>query len=518
MASRSDWPAASPTGRESLEPGPQLTEAATEVRGAQGLAVWTDTLQQPRAGAEVTGGRRATGLSALPWPPEGGPHVIPVSISMRGSGFSPDNPWANESRALEGGPHGIRAATPRRIAALTIARCIPAHPWRRRAATPPPTVPLCTRGGRAPHRGHRPARIACTRSSWRRSPMRHGGRWRSGRCGSAERRSSARWALTASLRRLDHTMRRTRRWPRRTPALDATRPTAVNLRWALDRVRAAVGALPERERADAAWREADAICREDEAINRAIGVHGLALLRAIAGAKSGPVNVMTHCNAGALATCGWGTATAPLFLAHAEGLALHVWVSETRPRLQGANLTAWEMGRRGLPHTLVADAAGPADAARRRSTSSWSAADRVAANGDVCKQDRTYSKALAAQDNGVPFYVGLPSPTLDSALASGDAIRSRRAARTRCSRSPAATATARPRPSRSRPRERVRSTMRSTSPRPGWSPASSPSAESSRRPGMPSARCSRSGSREATDPVRGSGFSRTTRGKQSRAA
>src|SRR5438552_14149880 len=135
-------------------------------------------------------------------------------------------------------------------------------------------------------------------------------------------------------------------------ALDATRPTAVNLRWALDRVRAAVASLPERERADAAWNEADAICREDEAINHAIGLHGLPLLRDIARRKGGPVNVMTHCNAGALATCGWGTATAPLFLAHAEGLAIHVWVSETRPRLQGANLTAWEMAERGIPHTL----------------------------------------------------------------------------------------------------------------------------------------------------------------------
>src|SRR4029434_522056 len=118
-------------------------------------------------------------------------------------------------------------------------------------------------------------------------------------------------------------------------ALDATRPTAVNLRWALDRVRAVVGSLPERKRADAAWDEADAICREDEAINHAIGLHGLPLLRDIARSKGGPVNVMTHCNAGALATCGWGTATAPLFLAHAERLPLDVWMSEQRPLLAG---------------------------------------------------------------------------------------------------------------------------------------------------------------------------------------
>src|SRR4030095_2928123 len=141
-------------------------------------------------------------------------------------------------------------------------------------------------------------------------------------------------------------------------ALDATRPTAVNLRWALDRVRAVALALPPDTRADAAWREADAIAKEDQQINHAIGVHGLRFLRKTAGRRSGPVRVMTHCNAGALATCGWGTATAPLFLAHAEGLPLHVWVTEPRPRLQGANLTAWEMDRRGIPHTLFADAAG----------------------------------------------------------------------------------------------------------------------------------------------------------------
>jgi methylthioribose-1-phosphate isomerase len=143
-------------------------------------------------------------------------------------------------------------------------------------------------------------------------------------------------------------------------ALDATRPTAVNLRWALDRVAKAVSALPVDVRADAAWREADAIATEDVAINHAIGRHGLALLRELAAKRSGPIRVMTHCNAGALATCGWGTATAPLFLAHAEGIPLHVFVSETRPRLQGANLTAWEFRQRGIPHTLFVDgASGP---------------------------------------------------------------------------------------------------------------------------------------------------------------
>jgi len=205
-------------------------------------------------------------------------------------------------------------------------------------------------------------------------------------------------------------------------ALDATRPTAVNLRWALDRVRAAVARLPESERADAAWREADAIAAEDVSINRAIGDHGLPLLRGIAAKRSGPVRVMTHCNAGALATCGWGTATAALFLAHAEGISLHVLVSETRPRLQGANLTAWELRQRGIPHSLFVDSASGLLMQRREVDIILVGADRVARNGDVCNKIGTYDKALAAADNGVPFYVALPSPTLDPALASGAAI------------------------------------------------------------------------------------------------
>jgi methylthioribose-1-phosphate isomerase len=205
-------------------------------------------------------------------------------------------------------------------------------------------------------------------------------------------------------------------------ALDATRPTAVNLRWALDRVRDAVLPLPPSARADAAWREADAIAAEDEAINFALGQHGLELLRGLARQRSGPVRVMTHCNAGALATCGWGTATAPIFLAHAEGLPVHVWVSETRPRLQGANLTAWEMARRGVPHTLLPDAASALLMRRGDVDAVIVGADRVAGNGDVCNKIGTYAKALAARDNGVPFYVALPSPTLDARLAAGDAI------------------------------------------------------------------------------------------------
>jgi methylthioribose-1-phosphate isomerase len=205
-------------------------------------------------------------------------------------------------------------------------------------------------------------------------------------------------------------------------ALDATRPTAVNLRWALDRVRRAVAPLPPADRADAAWREADAIAAEDVEINHTIGEHGLKLLERIASRGAGPVNVMTHCNAGALATCGWGTATAPIFLAHARGMPVHVWVSETRPRLQGANLTAWELAQRGVPHTIIVDAACAALMRRQEVDVVFVGADRVARNGDVCNKIGTYDKALAARDNGVPFYVALPSPTFDPSLADGDAI------------------------------------------------------------------------------------------------
>jgi methylthioribose-1-phosphate isomerase len=204
--------------------------------------------------------------------------------------------------------------------------------------------------------------------------------------------------------------------------LDATRPTAVNLRWALDRVRNRVAPLPTGERADAAWREADALYDEDVAINAALGRHGVALLRELATTRERPVNVMTHCNAGALATCGFGTATSPIFLAQAAGIPVHVWVSETRPRMQGANLTAWEMAQRGIPHTLIVDSASGLLMQRGDVDLVIVGADRVARNGDVCNKIGTYDKALAARDNGVPFYVALPSPTIDWAMPSGEAI------------------------------------------------------------------------------------------------
>lgn len=204
--------------------------------------------------------------------------------------------------------------------------------------------------------------------------------------------------------------------------LRAARPTAVNLAWALARLRRVLRPLPPAARADAAWAEAQAIFEQDIAANAAIGRHGLPLLQAVAARRPGPVNVLTHCNAGALATCGWGTATAPVYFAHAAGIALHVWVDETRPRNQGAALTAWELGRAGVPHTVVSDNAGGYLMRQGLVDLVLVGCDRVAANGDVCNKIGTYLKALAAQDNGVPFHVAMPTSTLDLALPDGGAI------------------------------------------------------------------------------------------------
>jgi methylthioribose-1-phosphate isomerase len=204
--------------------------------------------------------------------------------------------------------------------------------------------------------------------------------------------------------------------------LAQTRPTAVNLAWALARVRVAVQALPLHARAVAAWHEAARIADEDVAANAAIGEHALPLLRAIAAQRSGPVRVLTHCNAGWLATLGWGTATAPIYKAHAAGVPLMVWVDETRPRNQGASLTAWELAEAGVPHRLVADNAGGHLMQRGQVDLAIVGCDRVAANGDVCNKIGTYLKALAAHDNGVPFYVAMPLSTLDLALPAGAAI------------------------------------------------------------------------------------------------
>lgn len=204
-------------------------------------------------------------------------------------------------------------------------------------------------------------------------------------------------------------------------ALGATRPTAINLQWALGQMRAVLQPLPPSARAEAAYRRAAEICDEDVAINCEIGRYGLALIEAaVRGKRAGEaVNVLTHCNAGWLATVDRGTATAPIYAAHDAGIAVHVWVDETRPRNQGAALTAWELGRHGVPHTVIADNAGGHLMQHGLVDLVIVGTDRVTARGDVCNKIGTYLKALAAHDNGVPFYVALPSPTIDFALSDG---------------------------------------------------------------------------------------------------
>jgi methylthioribose-1-phosphate isomerase len=201
----------------------------------------------------------------------------------------------------------------------------------------------------------------------------------------------------------------------------ATRPTAVNLRWALDEMMAVVRNRPRAERSEAAYRRAAEICNEDVATNAAIGRNGLTLIQAIVGRKKPgePVNVLTHCNAGALATVDIGTATAPIYLAHDSGIALHVFADETRPRNQGASLTAWELGQHGVPHTVIADNTGGHLMQHRLIDLVIVGTDRVTANGDVCNKIGTYLKALAAHDNNVPFYVASPSSTIDFSIRDG---------------------------------------------------------------------------------------------------
>ena len=203
--------------------------------------------------------------------------------------------------------------------------------------------------------------------------------------------------------------------------LIATRPTAINLKWALDEMRSMLRPLPPAERAAAAYSRAGEIAEEDIAINKGIGRHGLALIEAIAATKKPGerVNVLTHCNAGWLATVDWGTATAPIYLAHERGHAVHVWVDETRPRNQGASLTAWELGHHGVPHTVIPDNTGGHLMQHGMVDLVIVGTDRVTANGDVCNKIGTYLKALAAHDNGVPFYVALPSPTIDFSVDDG---------------------------------------------------------------------------------------------------
>src|SRR5579884_3169714 len=200
----------------------------------------------------------------------------------------------------------------------------------------------------------------------------------------------------------------------------ATRPTAINLKWALDEVMAAVRNRSRGERATAALKRAQEIAEEDIAINQAIGRNGLKIIEEIAARKRGTrVNVLTHCNAGWLATVDWGTATAPIYMAHDKGIELHVYADETRPRNQGASLTAWELGKHGVPHTVIPDNTGGHLMQHGMVDLVIVGTDRVTAQGDVCNKIGTYLKALAARDNGVPFYVALPSPTIDFAVTDG---------------------------------------------------------------------------------------------------
>ena len=202
--------------------------------------------------------------------------------------------------------------------------------------------------------------------------------------------------------------------------LHGTRPTAQNLDWALARMRARLAGLAPADRVEAAYREAASICAGDVAQCRAIGLHGLKILRTLAQERgNAPLNVLTHCNAGWLACVDWGTALSPVYMAHDSGLAVHVWVDETRPRNQGASLTAFELGAHGIPHTVIADNLGGHLMQHGRVDVVLVGSDRTTAGGDVCNKVGTYLKALAARDNDLPFYAALPSSTIDWSLAQG---------------------------------------------------------------------------------------------------
>ena len=205
--------------------------------------------------------------------------------------------------------------------------------------------------------------------------------------------------------------------------LARTRPTAVNLRWAIDRVMARTRKCGSGNLVNSLREEAQAICDEDIEISRGIGKHGVRLIEDIAERKNGGiVNVLTHCNAGSLATINWGTATAPIYFARQKGINVHVWVDETRPRNQGSQLTAWELAQNGVAHTLVVDNAGGHLMQRGKVDLCITGTDRTTRTGDVANKIGTYLKALAAADNGIPFYVALPSTTIDWTIADGAAI------------------------------------------------------------------------------------------------
>jgi len=204
--------------------------------------------------------------------------------------------------------------------------------------------------------------------------------------------------------------------------LRMTRPTAVNLAWALQRVRGAIAGLPPRQRFEAAFREAGAICEADVEQCHAIGGHGLEIIRRLAAPSRRRINILTHCNAGWLACVDWGTALAPIYMAHDAGIPVHVWVDETRPRNQGASLTAYELGAHGVPHTVIVDNLGGLLMQRGEVDMVIVGSDRTTAGGDVCNKVGTYLKALAARDNDVPFYAALPVSTLDWSLQKGAEI------------------------------------------------------------------------------------------------
>ena len=203
--------------------------------------------------------------------------------------------------------------------------------------------------------------------------------------------------------------------------LRATRPTAVNLRWALTEMVELLAPLAPNDRVEAAYGRVAQICDEDAAMCRAIGKHGAVLIEAVAGKRDAdvPVNILTHCNAGWLATVDWGTALAPIYVAHERGVNLHVWVDETRPRNQGASLTAWELASHGVAHTLIVDNLGGHLMQRGMVDLCFTGSDRVTAEGDVCNKVGTYLKALAAHDCGVPFHVALPYNTIDWSIRDG---------------------------------------------------------------------------------------------------
>lgn len=201
--------------------------------------------------------------------------------------------------------------------------------------------------------------------------------------------------------------------------LRATRPTAVNLAWALDRVRSIIAKLVPAQRFEAAFREAGSICEADVEQCRSIGLHGLNIIRELAKSSARRINILTHCNAGWLACVDWGTALAPVYMAHDAGIPLHLWVDETRPRNQGAALTAYELGAHGVPHTVIVDNLGGLLMQRGQVDCVIVGSDRTTAGGDVCNKVGTYLKAVAARDNDVPFYAALPHSTIDWSLERG---------------------------------------------------------------------------------------------------